>query len=229
MEIRTPQENPVAILRRIHREQAILAQTRWAPLHKYAHYDDVADKFNDWASDPFGNTYDAQLAKAPEVHLLFSEMVLPLLRPASEVLDVGCGTGLVGAPFVASGHTVDGVDISREMLKKTKERGYRETWKQNIVHGIDLKDRKYDALISVGVFGEYVPPVLALQRALPYLRQRAVVAFTSEKTSTDLDDVLDVLRQYRFIDHTPVERAVYNEKRANLIPQDYYYITAVRM
>ena len=229
MEIRTPQENPVVVLRRIYAEQAILAQTRWAALHNYTRYADVADKFDDWASDYLGNTYDVQLAKAPEVHLLFSEMVLPLLFPASEILDVGCGTGLVGAPLIASGHTVDGVDISREMLKKTKERGYRDAWKQNIVHGIDLKDRKYDALISVGVFGEYVPPVLALQRALPYLRQRAVVAFTSEKTTTNLDDVLDVLRQYRFIDHTPIERAVYREKKSNLIPQDYYYITAVRM
>ena len=229
MEIVTPQENLVDVLRRMRAEHRILAKTRWAPLHNFRHYDDIAHKFDDWATGYFGDEYDAQLAKAPEVHQLFSEMVLPLLRPASEVLDVGCGTGLGGAPFVASGHTVDGVDISREMLKKTKERGYRDTWKQNIVHGIDLRDRKYDALISVGVFGEYVPPVLALQRALPYLRQRAVVAFTSEKTSTNLDDVFHVLRQHRFIDHTPLERAVYNEKKANLIPQTYYYITAVRM
>src|SRR3989338_11277415 len=229
MEIRTPPENPVVVLRRIYAEQAILAQTRWAPLHDYAHYGEVAGRFDDWATDYFGNTYDSQLAKAPEVHLLFSEMVLPLLFPASEILDVGCGTGLAGAPLIASGHIVDGVDISREMLKKTKERGYRDTWKQNIVHGINPDERTYDALISVGVFGEYVPPVLALQRALPYLRQRGVVAFTTEKTSTNLDDVFDVLRRHRFVDHTPLEQAVYNERKANLIPQTYYYITAVRM
>ena len=46
MEIRTPPENPVVVLRRIYAEQAILAQTRWAPLHDYAHYGDVADKFD---------------------------------------------------------------------------------------------------------------------------------------------------------------------------------------
>ncbi len=229
MELRIPRENPVDILRRIRTEQAILAQTRWAPLHGYAHYDDVAHKFDDWATDYFGNTYDAQLAKAPEVHLFFSEMILPLLRPMSEILDIGCGTGLAGAPLIADGHIIDGVDISKEMLRKAKERGYQTTSNQNIVHGINLKDRKYDALISVGVFGEYVPPVLALQHALPYLKQRAVVAFTTEKTSTCLDEVFDTLAQHRFIYHTPLEQAVYQEKKSNLIPQNYYYVTAVRM
>ena len=72
MENKIARENPVDVLRRLHRERAILAQTRWAPVHNYARYDDVEDKFDDWAGDPFGNTYDAQLTKAPEVHLLFS-------------------------------------------------------------------------------------------------------------------------------------------------------------
>ncbi len=222
-------ENPVDMLRRTRAEQAILAQTRWAALHDYVRYDDVKDKFNNWAKGHTGTTYDAQLAKAPEAHLIFSESVLPLLRPASEILDVGCGTGLAGAPLIASGHTVDGVDISPGMLGKTKERGYRTAWQQNIVHGINTRERQYDALISVGVFGEYVPPVLALQHALPHLKQRAVVAFTTEKTSTYIDDVFDVLWRHRFIHHTPLEQAVYGERKACLAPQMYYYVTAARM
>lgn len=227
MEIKSHSENPVGVLRRIRREQKILATTRWAPIHGYTHYGEVACRFDDWATDPFGNTYDEQLAKAPEVHKFFSEMILPLLQPASEILDVGCGTGLAGAPLIASGHVVDGIDISREMLQKSKELGYRNSSKQNIVHKINLKD-KYDALISVGVFGEYVPPVLALQRALPYLKQRAVVAFTTEKTCTPLGEVFDVLLQHKFINPTSLEQAVYEEE-SNLIPQRYYYVTAMRI
>lgn len=55
--------------------------------------------------------------------------------PNSIVLDAGCGTGLVGVALAAAGyHTIDGIDLSPDMVEVAKKRGvYR-----NLEGGIDL-------------------------------------------------------------------------------------------
>lgn len=76
------------------------------------------------------------------------------------VLDVGCGTGLVGASLREGGiETVDGIDISTEMLaeaaKKMTEDGapvYRNLIAADLTKTIDMPDNQYAALISAGTF-----------------------------------------------------------------------------
>ncbi len=77
-------------------------------------------------------------------------------RAAVEVLDAGCGTGLVGAVLAAAGFTtIDGVDLSPEMIEGARARGiYR-----HLEGGVDLTqpppDRlagRYDVVTVGGVF-----------------------------------------------------------------------------
>jgi ubiquinone/menaquinone biosynthesis C-methylase UbiE len=51
-------------------------------------------------------------------------VALEVVPPSSswQVLDVGCGTGTGMVPYIESGCTVSGVDISEAMLEKAKER-----------------------------------------------------------------------------------------------------------
>ncbi len=48
------------------------------------------------------------------------------LRPGAEVLDVGCGTGILVPDYLARGASVTGVDLSPEMLRLAREK-YRGT------------------------------------------------------------------------------------------------------
>jgi len=73
----------------------------------------------------------------------------------ASIMDIGCGTGLVGKELVTSGFAVmDGVDISSRMLAEAKQLGiYR-----NLIH-LDVEGDNsepqsiYDAVLSVGTFG----------------------------------------------------------------------------
>ncbi len=76
------------------------------------------------------------------------------------VLDVGCGTGIVGACLRDGGiEVVDGIDISPPMLaeagKKKTEDGnpvYRNLIAADLTKTLDIADNQYAGLISAGTF-----------------------------------------------------------------------------
>jgi len=72
-----------------------------------------------------------------------------------EIIDVGCGTGLVGLELHKLGYSnIDGYDISQKMLKAAKKTKIYKSLKQ-----VDLNldsfspNKTYDLLICVGSFG----------------------------------------------------------------------------
>lgn len=80
--------------------------------------------------------------------------LLEALDPCeTQVLDVGCGTGLSGLALTEVGFgTVDGCDLSPAMLEEAARRGvYRQLFEVNLNNGIDLHDDFYDAVTAVGV------------------------------------------------------------------------------
>jgi predicted TPR repeat methyltransferase len=77
--------------------------------------------------DQFSADYDArmmgQLAyAAPQILRDLADLVMPG-RAALRILDLGCGTGLVGAMFKARAARLDGIDLSPAMVAKARARG----------------------------------------------------------------------------------------------------------
>lgn len=70
------------------------------------------------------------------------------------IIDIGCGTGLVGVELHRRGFsTIDGLDISTEMLTKASEKQlYRQFVIGDMNQGVAIKDGIYDAAICVGSF-----------------------------------------------------------------------------
>ena len=70
------------------------------------------------------------------------------------VLDVGCGTGMAGTELVRLGFaTVDGIDLSPEMMAKARAKGtYRQLTEADVTKPLPLDDAIYDGVISVGTF-----------------------------------------------------------------------------
>ncbi|WP_415920728.1 class I SAM-dependent DNA methyltransferase [Tateyamaria sp. SN6-1] len=90
--------------------------------------------------------------------------------PAAPILDFGCGTGLSGLALKLAGFdTIDGVDLSTEMLNAAAAKGvYRDL--QTIDAGAALPRSDYTAIAAIGVIGAGAAPIDVLHllmRALP--------------------------------------------------------------
>ncbi|MDC0648754.1 class I SAM-dependent methyltransferase [Candidatus Pseudothioglobus singularis] len=69
------------------------------------------------------------------------------------IIDVGCGTGLVGLQLKKLGYkNFDGVDISQEMIDIAIDRGYASLSLGNLNETLPIKSNQYEAAICVGVF-----------------------------------------------------------------------------
>jgi ubiquinone/menaquinone biosynthesis C-methylase UbiE len=119
---------------------------------------DCARLYGEWAE-----TYDAEFVE-PEGYVVYLRVAEVLLEQRSQingaVLDVGCGTGLVGVSLREGGiDTIDGIDISPPMLaeagkKKTKGGSpvYRKLIAADLTNRLDIADSQYAGLVSAGTF-----------------------------------------------------------------------------
>ena len=107
-----------------------------------------ADTYDSGFLEAEGYVYDDNVAKA-----------FVGAGGSGPVLDVGCGTGAVGVALAALGvDTIDGLDISPEMLEKaeTKRVGDRDVYRRlmtgDILAGMELADGVYAGVVSAGTF-----------------------------------------------------------------------------
>jgi len=107
--------------------------------------------YRDWA-----DTYDSELLDefGYQAHNAAVEVLrgyLPSLE--SIILDMGCGTGLVGQLLHDLGYRhIDGLDLSPEMLQKAKARAIYRALDEADLAGTLALEPIYDAVICVGVF-----------------------------------------------------------------------------
>ena len=73
---------------------------------------------------------------------------------AGPVLDVGAGTGLVGAHLARLGiGPLDGLDLSADMLAQAAEKNiYRAVFEGNVLDHIPPQDNAYSGAVSAGTF-----------------------------------------------------------------------------
>ncbi|NEQ39816.1 MAG: class I SAM-dependent methyltransferase [Okeania sp. SIO3I5] len=118
-----------------------------------------------------------------------------------EILDAGCGTGLVGIVLKAKGyHHVDGSDLSEGMVEKA-----RSTGAYNVLEsGIDLtkinkayEDNQYDATVCCGVFTlGHVPPT-ALSELIRITKPGGWVVVSTRKSYYDSTNFQEVCDRYQ--------------------------------
>lgn len=121
--------------------------------------------------DDFAHSYDSTMVEALgyRSHQKIANVIRALVPIGSEILDVGCGTGLV-ATELAADYVLDGVDLSRHMLELAKPRGYRALHCQDIESFLtNAQNQSYAAATLADVwmyFGELAPSALLLNAAL---------------------------------------------------------------
>lgn len=117
--------------------------------------------------------------------------------PIGKILDLGCGTGLVGQAFKSAENKFTGVDISQKMLDMAAlKNAYTDLIKDDIVHFLHTSNLKFNFIIALDVV-EYVDDftdMIMQMKHIPFV-------FTIENASEKVTDFqLDASGRYR---HNP--------------------------
>jgi predicted TPR repeat methyltransferase len=78
---------------------------------------------------------------------------LPPAAAKPEILDAGCGTGLLGALVRDAASRLAGIDLSRPMLEQARAKHlYDELFQEDLVAFMSLRTRSYDVVLSAATF-----------------------------------------------------------------------------
>jgi predicted TPR repeat methyltransferase len=151
--------------------------------------DYVAALFDSYAPD-----FDRELVGKLQYHS--PERLRALLTPFLDrkdyaVLDLGCGTGLCGVHFKDVARSLTGVDLSAEMIKKTRERGlYDRLLQEDLLTALARAENEYDLVLAADVFvycGNLAPVFAGVARVLVPMGFFAFSVEESENTAKDYD------------------------------------------
>ncbi|MFT5336625.1 MAG: ubiquinone/menaquinone biosynthesis C-methylase UbiE [Luteibaculaceae bacterium] len=120
-------------------------------LSKSKNEDELLGVYKDWA--PLYDTDNDNLlgtVSQPNTVQIFHEHIKDCKL---KIIDVGCGTGLVGLELQNRGFSnFDGIDISQEMIDIAQGRGYNSLFLGNLNKSLPIDSNSYDAALCVGVF-----------------------------------------------------------------------------
>ncbi|WP_160297826.1 methyltransferase [Devosia chinhatensis] len=148
----------------------------------------VADLF-----DKYAGHFEAHLTGKLQYRVpqALADLLRETGRPLGAALDIGCGTGLVGAALGASASAIDGIDLAPRMVEKTRETGFY----RNLAVGEAARTLAteadfagpYDTAVAADVF-IYVGAIETLFAAIvARLAPEGLFAFSIE--TADRDDV----------------------------------------
>lgn len=131
--------------------------------------DETVTSFRTWARK-YDQRNDPATYFAPEILARLAVQHLP--PGAGPILDLACGTGLVGALLAKAGFTdLTGVDLSDAMLQRAAEnKVYRQLLPANLHEPLPFGPESFVAITCCGTFDVGSVDVVALSHALPLLR-----------------------------------------------------------
>ena len=147
----------------------------------------VRSLYDDWAE-----SYDAELTdNAYATPRRCAETLAAHLGDKSlPVLDFGCGTGLSGQALAAAGfETIDGIDLSAEMLAKARAKQvYRDL--RQIDGGAPLghSPGDYSATVAAGVIGVGAAPVTVIDPIMEGLAAGGLFVLSLNDHALDLPE-----------------------------------------
>lgn len=138
--------------------------------------------------DEAAGQYDEILSNAGYVSPRLCARIFSQHFPDREatLIDLGCGTGLLGEAMRALGYDrLDGSDFSAEMLAEAGRRGcYARLSLRDLNQSLEIADRAYAGALSAGVFGQHVGPAV-LDEALRIVESGGGVCFSVNERAFD--------------------------------------------
>lgn len=133
--------------------------------------------YTEWAS-----SYDAEVTAAGYVT---PKRAAEALRDTVEdltapLLDMGCGTGLSGEAFRTAGFTtIDGADLTDEMLQRAAERElYRDLIRTDVSDPLPFEPGTHTHVAAIGLFSPDHAPAETITQVLEYLAPEGCFVFS---------------------------------------------------
>ncbi len=106
------------------------------------------------------------------------------VRPGQNLLDAGCGTGVVAITARRAGARVTGLDLTPELLAVAKENAATAelddiTWKQGDVEDLPFRDGEFDVVLSQFAHIFAPRPEVAIGQMLRVLKPGGRIAFNT--------------------------------------------------
>ncbi|MGI9365256.1 MAG: class I SAM-dependent DNA methyltransferase [Rhizobiaceae bacterium] len=198
-------------------------------IDKYHHFDGATDQaeqlksvYSQWA-DQYDHDNDHKLGTVSQP-MTVEMLSRHLSNRGTEIMDVGCGTGLVGHHLAAAGFTTyDGTDISSEMMQHARTRGYRQLLELVTDTPLPVLNGAYDATLCVGVFthGHLGPE--GIDELMRITRTGGLICFTVNEGVWESGgfpsrmDELTKARKWRILEHKKRDYMIRENVKAHYI------------
>ncbi|MHC8491266.1 methyltransferase domain-containing protein [Thalassospira sp. SM2505] len=157
---------------------AAAMRDRLPPDYVRALFDDYAPRFEI-------SLRDRLAYRGPELLLEAVRPYLPALLRPLEVLDLGCGTGLVGEVFAGQFDAIDGIDLSPRMINRARTKGiYRTLVAGDITDMPDDLGQEYGLVIAADVLNYLGDLAPALRAAHARMKSGGCMVLTLEHGDT---------------------------------------------
>ncbi|MDG6256046.1 MAG: methyltransferase domain-containing protein [Methanomicrobiaceae archaeon] len=130
------------------------------------HYDEVAEVYDRHYANDRGRVYYDHVC----------DLVLEDLPAGGMLLDLGCGTGLFMVRYLASGGDAVGLDISRGMIARARQRCPACTVSVGTAEQIPFRDAAFDAVASILAFSYLQRPEAMLAESFRVLKPGGTIA-----------------------------------------------------
>ena len=154
------------------------------------HYDNWARKYENELLNEYG--YCA--------HIIASEALLKHeTRKDCEIIDIGCGTGLVGEELKSSGFlNIWGLDVSSKMIAIAKKKQiYREFYQKKIENLEGIISKPFEALICVGSFGlGHIGPE-SLELLVKLVEKNSLIIIFMNAEPFNLENYMDYIEDFK--------------------------------
>jgi predicted TPR repeat methyltransferase len=146
--------------------------------------------YADWA-----DSYDAEVTgRGYHTPDRLSAALVKFAPYDTPILDFGCGTGIGGAALIRAGfQTIDGTDITKEMLNKAQARGiYRKSWNSTPTD-MGFAKGDYSIIFAVGVISLGAAPAEALRPLVEKLVPDGLLALSFNDPTISDQSYIDAL------------------------------------
>lgn len=155
-------------------------------------FDEFAGRFEATLLDKLGYSAPKQIVQFLREHGA---------NDAKDVLDLGCGTGLMGAELAAPERRIDGVDLSERMLAQARAKGiYNELHAAELLGFLRDSSRQWDLVVAADVFIYVAELAPIFAAAFDRLRTGGHLVFSIECSDTRETQLLAQTGRYR---HAP--------------------------
>jgi ubiquinone/menaquinone biosynthesis C-methylase UbiE len=151
--------------------------------------------------DRVAEVYDKTRSLPNKVMKTLVKTLCVELKNCARILDVGVGTGRLAEPLQNAGFEILGIDISKKMMSKAREKGV-----QNLVIAdarfIPFKDKSFDVTISVHVLHLISEWKKALGEVCRVTRH-AMFSLYDARKDTVREAYYHIMKQYGYERHHP--------------------------